>query len=108
MVGMKEIDEQEIRSISELQHRIGQKLDSLGFTQDPDSWGNIVHHLAEVSYKGKRLGLDYIPKLLSLAPAEKEQTGDLVLEIQTDLEEMNHAISAMEADLIELVNFLHR
>lgn len=102
---MTGVDE-EVREISDLEDRIGKKLDELGYPQD-DSWGNIVHHLAEVTYMGKRLALDYMPRFLSLAPADKEQLAELSVDIDSDLNEMKEAITDMQSDLIKLVNFLN-
>ncbi len=100
-------DDKEVEATTELQNEIGEKLDALGFHPQGDSWGNIVHHLAEVTYMGRRLALEYLPKFLSLPPQDKGQLGELMFEIQSDLHEMNESISEMEDDLIKLVNFLN-
>ena len=97
---------EEVRDILALQERIGRKLDELQFV-DQEAQGEIIHHLAEVAVLGRKLADNSLKQFLSLPPDQKEKLADLVVDIQTDLDEIKEAISDMEASLLKLVNFLN-
>jgi len=97
---------EEVRDILALQERIGRKLDELQFV-DQEAQGEIIHHLAEVAVLGRKLADNSLKQFLSLPPDQKEKLADLVVDIQTDLDEIKEAISDLEASLLKLVNFLN-
>ncbi len=103
---MDDTDDQEVQEIVDLQNRIGQRLDELGY-KDDHSAGNIIHHLAEVAVMGKNLAQRFLPTFLALPMDQKEKVGDLIVSLQWDLTEIKEAIADMEPDLIRLVNFLN-
>jgi hypothetical protein len=96
----------EVAEILELQSQIAEKLTILGFVDDPDARGNIIHHLAETAVFGKRLASDILPALLSLPVDEKEKIGELVVDLQYELSELKESLEDMEPALIKLMNFV--
>jgi TnpA family transposase len=96
----------EVQEILDLQERIGQRLHELQFV-DQEAQGAIIHHLAEVAVLGRKLADNSLQQFLRLPAEQGEQLADLVVDIQTDLEEIKEAILDMEAGLLKLVNFLN-
>lgn len=96
---------QEANQISDLQKRIARRLHQLGFV-DSEAEGEIVHHLAEVAVLGGKIATVSLPQFLSLTADQRDKLAELVVDIQTDLDEIKEAISDMEASLLKLVNFL--
>ena len=97
---------EEVDEIRRLQNRIDQRLDDLQFF-DQEAGGAIIHHLAEVAVLGRKLAETSLQQFLSIPAQEREKLGELIVDIQTDLDEMKEAISDMEASLLKLVNFLN-
>ena len=97
---------EEVQDIRDLQKRISHKLDQLQFV-DQEAGGEIIHHLAEVAVLGRKLADKSLKQFLSLPPDQREKFADLIVDIQTDLDEIKEAISDMEASLLKLVNFLN-
>ena len=93
---MDDTDNHEVQEIVELQNRIGQRLDELGY-KDDDSAGNIIHHLAEVIVMGKNLAQRSLPMFLALPTNQKEKLADLIVSLQWDLTEIKEAIADMES-----------
>lgn len=104
---MSPIGNPEVEEISKLQNRIAERLDSLGYADDPDSMGNVIHHLAEVAVMGKKLAQQSLPAFLQLSPNEKEALAELIVDMQYELVEMKEAIEDMEPALVRLMNFLN-
>lgn len=91
--------------ILELQKQLDSRLGELGFASHHQV-ANIVHRLAEVSVLGRALSSESVPLLLGLSSEHKEAVARLLGAIKLDLQEMRDAISDMEPDLNELVQFL--
>jgi hypothetical protein len=98
--------QEEVEDIQKLQQHIGRRLTELQFL-DQEARGEIVHHLAEVAVLGRKVAEISLKQFLSLPVREGEKLAELVVDIQTDLDEVREAISDMEASLLKLVNFLN-
>jgi hypothetical protein len=90
----------------ELQSQIEKRLQVLGFEGDADASGNIIHHLAEAAVFGRRLSSEIVPSLLSLPLDEKQQIGELVVDLNYELSELRESLEDMEPALVKLMNFL--
>ena len=99
-------EESEVQDILRLSKQIEERLIQLGFVDDDDAMGNIIHHLAELSLWGKKLSQESLPSFLNLPLQRKEELGQLVVNMNYELTEMKEAIEDMEPALIELMNFL--
>jgi hypothetical protein len=103
---MNDVKLSDTNEIVILQQRIKNRLDELHFS-DPESGGEIIHHLAEVTCIGRKLAQQTIPEFLAISPSDVGKLADLTVDIKTDLEEMKEAILDMDAALLKLVNFLN-
>jgi len=75
---------------------------------DDDVMGNIEHHLAELSFWGEKLSHESLPTFLTLPLQKKKELGELVVDMNYELNEMRGAIEDMEPALVRLMNFLTR
>jgi hypothetical protein len=96
----------EVAQVLELQLKLKARLDELGFVDDADSIGNIIHHLAETAVFGKKLSTEILPALLNLSIANRQEIGELVVDLQNELSEIKDSLEQMEPALIKLMNFL--
>lgn len=103
---MTNASNEEVQEIVDLAERIGRRLNDLQFV-DQDAQGEIIHHLAEVVVLGRKVANHSLEEFLSLPAHQEEKLADLIVDIQTDLDEIKEAISDMEAGLLKLVNFLN-
>ncbi len=63
----------DVEQILKLQSQIEERLNKLGFLDDPETKGNIIHHLAEATVIGKKLEAEIVPAFLS-CPVEQQGT----------------------------------
>jgi len=96
----------EVAQILELQSKLKMRLDELGFVDDADSIGNIIHNLAETAVFGNKLSAEILPAFLNLSTAKRQELGELVVDLQNDLCEIRDSLEQMEPALIKLMNFL--
>ncbi|HWR34723.1 MAG TPA: hypothetical protein VN622_02495 [Clostridia bacterium] len=97
----------ETESIVELQHRVRIRLAELGFPPGRAA-SNIERHLAEIAVLARAFTEDTLPLFLSLSTDHDESLSRLAVSIKCDLEELRDALTDVEPDLIELMQFLNR
>ena len=99
-------DQIEVQQIQQLQTRIEEKLQGIGFKEDPDTEGNLIHHLAELAVVCKKLEHDLLPGFLDLPTTEKEELGELVIEMNYEILDLKDSLTDLEPALLKLMNFL--
>lgn len=97
----------ETEYIVELQPRIVQRLEDLGFT-DTASRDILAHGLAEVASRGRTLDQQAVPLFLSLDPQHRRALAEVTIALKNHLEAMQDSISDMRSSLNALTDFLLR
>lgn len=97
----------ETEYIVELQPRILQRLEELGFTGTA-SRDILVHALAEIASRGRTLDLQALPLFLSLDPQHRRALAEVTIALKNHLDAMQDSISDVRASLNELTDFLLR
>ncbi|HET8668245.1 MAG TPA: hypothetical protein VFM10_09725 [Terriglobales bacterium] len=90
----------------ELQKQLRIRLAELGF--DGVSASNVVHRFAEISVLANDLADKCMPLLLEMSPEHRDALLSLVAHIKWDMDEIKDAITDLEPDITELMNFLQR
>lgn len=93
--------------IVELQPRIAQRLDELGF-DDARHPEILAHGLAEVASRGRTLDQHALPLFLSLDPRRKRALAEVTVALKNHLDAMQDSISDMRSSLTALTDFLLR
>jgi hypothetical protein len=99
--------ESETEYIVELQPRITQRLNELGFT-DARQGGVLAHSLAEIASRSRTLDQQALPLFLSLDASRRSSLAELTVALKSHLEAMQDAITDLRAPLTELIDFLAR
>jgi hypothetical protein len=97
----------ETEYIVELQPRIMQRLEDLGFTDT--AYGSILAHgLAEIASRGRTLDQQALPLFLSLAPQHRRALAEVTIALKNHLEAMQDSISDVRSSLSALTDYLLR
>ncbi len=100
------MSDSETSAIIELQQRLRARLLELGFAAGPVS-SNVEHHLAEIAVLARNFAEHTLPLFVSLAPEHRESLARLVVSIKCDLDQLRDALTDIEPDLLELMNYLN-
>jgi hypothetical protein len=99
--------ESETEYIVELQPRITQRLDELGFTNSRQA-SFLAHSLAEIASRSRTLDQQALPLFLSLDASRRRSLAELTVALKNHLDGMQDAITDLRAPLTELIDFLAR
>ncbi len=94
-------------AILALQNRLRIRLAELGLSDSPTT-RNLQRHLAEIAVLGDQFAQHTLPLFLSMSPEHTESIARLAMAMKCDLDELRDALTDVEADLIELTQFLNR
>jgi hypothetical protein len=90
-----------------LQNQLRIRLAELGF-QDSQAAGSLQRHLAEIAVLGNDFAQYTLPLFLSMSLENSESIAQLAATIKCDLDELRDALSDVQTDMIELMQFLNR
>jgi hypothetical protein len=96
----------ETSAIADLQSRIRSRLAELGYPNSVSA-DNLAHHLAEISVLSRAFSETTLPLFLSMSTDHPEALARLSVSLKCDLEEIRDQISDLNADLLELMQFLN-
>ena len=99
--------ESETEYIVELQPKISQRLNELGFT-DARQAATLAHSLAEIASRSRTLDQQALPLFLTLDASRRSSLAELTVALKNHLESMQDAITDLRAPLNELIDFLAR
>lgn len=99
--------ESETQYIVELQPKITQRLNDLGFT-DARQAAVLAHSLAEIASRSQTLDQQALPLFLSLDAGRRSSLAELTVALKNHLDAMQDAITDLRAPLTELIDFLAR
>jgi hypothetical protein len=99
--------ESETEYIVELQPRITQRLNELGFTSSRQA-SVLAHSLAEIASRSRTLDQQALPLFLSLDASRRRSLAELTVALKNHLDAMQDAITDLRAPLTELIDFLAR
>jgi hypothetical protein len=97
----------ETEYIVELQPRIAQRLENLGFT-DTAYRDILAHGLAEIASRSRTLDHQALPLFLSLDPKHRRALAEVTIALKNHLEAMQDSISDVSSSLSALTDFLLR
>ncbi len=97
--------ESETEYIVELQPRIIQRLNELGFTDARQS-SVLAHSLAEIASRSRTLDQQALPLFLSLDASRRRSLAELTVALKNHLDAMQDAITDLRAPLNELIDYL--
>ena len=95
----------ETEYIVELQPKIAQRLEELGFTIDRDV---LAHSLAEIASRSRTLDRHALPLFLSLDARHRHGLAEVTVALKNHLDAMQDAITDARPSLNALVDFLLR
>jgi len=95
----------ETEYIVELQPRIAQRLDELGFTAGRDL---LIHSLAEIASRSRTLDQHALPLFLSLDARHRREMAEVTIALKNHLDAMQDAITDVRPSLSALADFLVR
>jgi hypothetical protein len=101
------MSDSETEYIVELQPRIAQRLDDLGFADSANS-GLLTHGLAEIASRGRTLDQQALPLFLSLDAQHRHALAEVTIALKNHLEAMQDSISDVRSALSALTDFLLR
>ncbi len=90
-----------------LQNQLRIRLAELGF-QDSQAAAALQRHLAEIAVLGNDFAQHTLPLFLSMSLENSDSIARLAATIKCDLDELRDALSDVETDLLELMEFLNR
>ena len=90
-----------------LQNRLRIRLAELGL-QEGTTTNNLQRHLAEIAVLGNEFAERTLPLFLSISPENPQSIAQLAATIKCDLDELRDALTDVQSDLIELMQFLNR
>lgn len=102
-VGMSD---SETTAIVELQQRLRDRLDQLGFPPGTAS-SNVGHHLAEIAVLSRNFAEHTLPLFLGISIEHRESIARLIVSIKCDLEQLRDNLTDVEPDLMELMHYLN-
>jgi hypothetical protein len=95
----------ETRYVIELQTRLSEKLQALGFPADLHA-RDLVHHLAEIAARCHTFEQQSLPLFNQLAPQHRRSFAQLLLEIKADLDAIQDSITDVQPALQALFDYL--
>ena len=95
----------ETEYIVELQPRLAQRLDELGFT-DSAYRDLLVHGLAEIASRSRTLDQQALPLFLSLDPRHRRSLAEVTVAVKNHLDAMLDSISDTRSALSALTDYL--
>ena len=99
--------ESETEYIVELQPKISQRLNALGFA-DARQAATLAHSLAEIASRSRTLDQQALPLFLSLDASRRRSMAELAVALKNHLDGMQDAITDVRAPLTELIDSLAR
>jgi hypothetical protein len=97
----------ETEYIVELQPKVAQRLEQLGFS-DARHRDILAHGLAEVASRGRTLDQQALPLFLSLDSQHRRALAEVTVALKNHLDAMQDSISDMRGSLAALTDFLVR
>ena len=97
----------ETEYIVELQPRLAQRLNELGFT-DSVYRDLLVHGLAEIASRSRTLDQQALPLFLSLDPRHRRALAEVTVALKNHLDAMQDSISDTRSALSALTDYLAR
>ena len=82
----------ETEYVIEVQLRLTEKLQALGFGDDPRA-RDLVHHLAEIAARCRTFEQQSLPLFNELAPEHRRSFAQLLMEIKADLDAIQDSIT---------------
>jgi hypothetical protein len=101
------MNDSETEYIVELQPKLAQRLDELGFT-DSAYRDLLVHGLAEVASRSRTLDQQALPLFLSLDPRHRRSLAEVTVALKNHLDAMQDSISDTRSALSALTDYLAR
>ncbi len=101
------MDDSETKYIVELQPKITQRLDDLGFT-DTAYRDLLVHGLAEIASRSRTLDQQALPLFLSLDPRHRRALAEVTIALKNHLDAMLDSITDTRSALSALTDYLAR
>ena len=95
----------ETEYIVELQPRITQRLNDLGF-RDTQQATVLAHSLAEIASRSRTLDQQALPLFLSLDASHRRSLAELTVALKNHLDGMEDAITDLRAPLAKLIELL--
>ena len=99
------MSDSETGAIVELQQRLRDRLEQIGFPRGTTS-SNVEHHLAEIAVLGRNFAEHTLPLFLSLSLEHRESLAQLIVSIKCDLEQLRDSLTDIEPDLMELMHYI--
>ena len=97
----------ETEYVVELQMRLGEKLQALGFGEDPRA-RDLMHHLAEIAARCRTFEQQSLPLFNELSPEHRRSFAQLLMEIKADLDAIQDSITDAQPALQALFDHLVR
>ena len=97
----------ETEYIVELQPRITQRLNELGFADGPHA-AVLSHSLAEIASRSRTLDQQALPLFLSLDASHRRSLAEVTVALKNHLDGMQDAITDVRPALTALIDFLAR
>ncbi|HEY1730479.1 MAG TPA: hypothetical protein VGG15_01960 [Terriglobales bacterium] len=101
------MDDSETEYIVELQPKITDRLNNLGFN-DAGNRDLLAHGLAEIASCARTLDQQALPLFLSLDPQHRRALAEVTVALKNHLDAMQDSISDVRASLTALTDFLLR
>lgn len=95
----------ETEYVIELQMRLTETLQGLGFGDDPRA-RDLVHHLAEIAARCRTFEQQSMPLFTELAPEHRRSFAQLLMEIKADLDAIQDSITDTQPALQALCDHL--
>jgi hypothetical protein len=95
----------ETKHVIDLQLRLNQQLQALGFAGDPRA-ADLVHHLAEIAARCRTFEQQSLPLFNELSPEHRRSFAQLLLEIKADLDAIQDSITDSQPALQALFDHL--
>jgi len=99
------MSDSETRHVIELQTRLREKLEALGFASDPRA-RELVHHLAEIAARCRTFEQQSLPLFNELSPEHRRSVAQLLMEIKGDLDAIQDSITDAQPALRALFEHL--
>jgi hypothetical protein len=100
------MSEQQTKDILALQQAIRKRLLELGYADDPSA-ARLSRHLAEISVLGHAFYESTLPLFLSIDRDNIQALSQLSVSMKCDLEELADALTDIDIDLRNLMEFLN-
>ncbi len=97
----------ETEYVVELQSRIAQRLQDLGFGEDAHG-GVLAHDLAEIAARSRTLEQQALPLFLTLDRSHRRALAEVTVGIKNHLDAISDSIADVRSSLRVLVDFLLR